>query len=69
MSRTIPIFPAPGFRSSNTGVPGGIGNNGYNWSSSVVDSYGCYLRFVMNAVQPSYPNGRANGLQLRCLSE
>ncbi|WP_297831313.1 hypothetical protein [uncultured Rikenella sp.] len=60
---------APGFRDITTGKSGGIGNNGYNWSSSVVDSYGIYLRFVMNVVQPSYPNGRANGLQLRCLSE
>ncbi|WP_294596607.1 hypothetical protein [uncultured Rikenella sp.] len=46
-----------------------VGNEGSVWSASANGAYGVYLRFVMNAAQPSSSSTRANGFLLRCLSE
>ncbi len=68
----MPEVPAPGFRDAgnmgNPGALGYVGNEGSVWSASANGTYGVWLRFVMNAAQPSYSNNRAYGFQLRCLS-
>ncbi|WP_297830691.1 hypothetical protein [uncultured Rikenella sp.] len=46
-----------------------IGNYGFNWSAATDDSNGVYLDFSAERLHPYYTHGRANGLQLRCLSE
>ncbi|WP_300729162.1 hypothetical protein [uncultured Rikenella sp.] len=45
------------------------GNEGSVWSASPNGTNGVYLRFVMNAIQPSHLNYRAGAIPLRCLSE
>ncbi|MDE6499691.1 MAG: hypothetical protein K2K83_03170 [Rikenella sp.] len=48
----------------------GVGYGGFSWSSSVTTGAGAYyLGFNYGAVGPNDGNGRANGLQLRCLQE
>ncbi len=58
---------APGYRHYGTGVLNGVGDHGASWSSAVNDTYGVYLRFVLTALQPSYPSYRSHGFQVRCL--
>ena len=66
-------LPAPGFRDSGSngyfGALSHVGNEGSVWSASANGTLGVYLRFVMTAAQPTYSSYRANGFQLRCLSE
>ena len=62
-------YPAPGFRSNASGALDAVGNEGSVWSAAANGTNGVYLRFVVNAAQPSYSYGRASGYQLRCLSE
>ncbi|WP_294600581.1 hypothetical protein [uncultured Rikenella sp.] len=62
-------MPAPGFRYDTSGALYYVGNEGSVWSASASGTYGVCLRFVMNAAQPGHSNRRANGFQLRCLSE
>ncbi|MDE6499223.1 MAG: hypothetical protein K2K83_00770 [Rikenella sp.] len=43
---------------------------GYSWASSVTTgAYAYYLSFGYGGVSPNDSNGRAYGLQLRCLQE
>lgn len=69
----MPEVPAPGFRDAgnmgNPGALGYVGNEGSVWSAATNGTNGVYLRFVVNAAQPSYSSNRANGFPLRCLSE
>ncbi len=58
---------APGYRWYPDGVLNGVGDHGASWSSAVSDTYGVYLRFVLTALQPSYPSYRSHGFQVRCL--
>ncbi|WP_300728585.1 hypothetical protein [uncultured Rikenella sp.] len=64
---------APGSRGGGEGALWGVGGNGYSWSSTSYgsgDHYrGMYLTFDVTELAPSYTAHRANGLQLRCLSE
>ncbi len=59
---------APGYRNNSSGEPGGVGNNGYSWSSAVSGINGRFLWFNTQDLDPSNTNNRANGRQLRCLS-
>ncbi|WP_294600442.1 hypothetical protein [uncultured Rikenella sp.] len=65
--------PAPGYRDFGRtgwkGIARDIGYNGYSWSSAVSDTGGMNLDFHVAWLNPSYASGRANGFQLRCLSE
>ncbi|WP_294593636.1 hypothetical protein [uncultured Rikenella sp.] len=61
--------PAPGYRLCISGALSHVGYEGSVWSASTLGAYGVSLRFVMNAAQPGYSDNRANGFQLRCLSE
>ncbi|WP_297628347.1 hypothetical protein [uncultured Rikenella sp.] len=62
-------FPAPGFRYYATGELGGVGNNGYSWSSTVRGNGGMDLNFLSQYISLNAANGFAHGFQLRCLSE
>ncbi|WP_304709339.1 hypothetical protein [uncultured Rikenella sp.] len=62
-------YPAPGYRNTNAGAPVGVGNEGSVWSAATNGTYGVYLRFVVDAAQPSNSKYRAYGFPLRCLSE
>ncbi|WP_294598768.1 hypothetical protein [uncultured Rikenella sp.] len=61
--------PAPGLRDATAGILFSVGNNGYNWSSTIHTTYGTFLDFRTTFLQPNYASNRAHGLQLRCLSE
>ncbi|WP_299457849.1 hypothetical protein [uncultured Rikenella sp.] len=61
--------PAPGHRGSGEGALWVVGNGGYSWSSTVSVTDGMYLHFLVTWLYPSSTACRANGLQLRCLSE
>ncbi|WP_294597900.1 hypothetical protein [uncultured Rikenella sp.] len=52
-----------------TGAPIGPGNYGYSWSSTISGMNGRYLDFGTQRHLVNAQNGRAHGLQLRCLSE
>ncbi|WP_297832665.1 hypothetical protein [uncultured Rikenella sp.] len=65
----LSAFPAPGYRYYRTGVPGDIGNYGYNSASAVSSTYGTYLGFYVAWLNPSGADHRGYGFQLRCLSE
>ncbi|WP_294597680.1 hypothetical protein [uncultured Rikenella sp.] len=62
-------YPAPGYRHNNTGESGNGGNGGYNWSSTVRDTYGIRLDFGIMWLNPGYAYSRGYGFSLRCLSE
>ncbi|WP_298081227.1 hypothetical protein [uncultured Rikenella sp.] len=51
------------------GAPVGVGNYGYNWSSSFSGTSGVFLNFGTQHLGPSYVDYHGHGLQLRCLSE
>ncbi len=63
-----PSSTAPGYRNYASGEPGGVGNNGYSWSSAVSGINGRFLWFSSRDLDPSHSDGRARGFQLRCLS-
>ncbi|WP_300601295.1 hypothetical protein [uncultured Rikenella sp.] len=60
---------APGLRGGEEGFLWHTGNGGYSYSASMNQQSGLYLRFMMNASQPSHSYHSADGFQLRCLSE
>ncbi|WP_294594346.1 hypothetical protein [uncultured Rikenella sp.] len=60
---------APGYRWPISGVPGGVGNDGFSYSSSVSGILGMTMSFYVTSFTPSYSFNRAAGRQLRCLSE
>ncbi|WP_300728177.1 hypothetical protein [uncultured Rikenella sp.] len=66
-------YPAPGFRDAGYykgfGAFCGVGNNGFNWSSSTSGIYSPGLNFYMIYLTPGSALHRAHGFQLRCLSE
>ena len=66
-------YPAPGYRHRDTGALSYVGGEGSVWSSASYgsgDHYrGMYLHFNVTWLSPSNTAHRANGLQLRCLSE
>ncbi|WP_294600370.1 hypothetical protein [uncultured Rikenella sp.] len=64
----IPVS-APGFRDSNSGVLGGIGNGGFSYSSSVNGIGGLNSNSYSQYLNTGNSDYRASGLQLRCLSE
>ncbi|WP_299458148.1 hypothetical protein [uncultured Rikenella sp.] len=47
----------------------GVGYYGYSWSSAVSGTYGVFLNFGTQYLNPSNASYRGHGLQLRCLSE
>ncbi|WP_297627291.1 hypothetical protein [uncultured Rikenella sp.] len=59
----------PGLPQRRFGEPANVGYEGTVWSVSTNGTNGIYLRFVMEAVQPSHWYYRTYGRQLRCLSE
>ncbi|MDE5945528.1 MAG: hypothetical protein K2G93_08110 [Rikenella sp.] len=62
--------PAPGYRHALYGTLYAVGNSGYSWASSVTtDSLAYNLYFNYGGIYPNDRNGRASGLQLRCLQE
>ena len=63
------LFPAPGYRSSGSGAPVSVGNNGFSWSSATSGIYGLDLNFHSQPLYTSYSDSRAHGFQLRCLTE
>lgn len=67
------LLPAPGFRDAESGKLGGVGSNGYSWSTSFYDTddyyRGLYLRFFVVYLNHGYAGSRDSGFQLRCLSE
>ncbi|WP_297831059.1 hypothetical protein [uncultured Rikenella sp.] len=65
----MPSGTAPGFRYYATGELGGVGNNGYSWSSTVRGNGGMDLNFLSQYISLNAANGFAHGFQLRCLSE
>ncbi|WP_300400998.1 hypothetical protein [uncultured Rikenella sp.] len=65
----MPIGPAPGYRSSGSGVLGGNGLEGSLWSISASGANGIFLAFYTQSLYPSGTYYRGHGLQLRCLSE
>ena len=77
-AKTASLYPttsgtAPGYRDfGRTGYEGvvwGIGNSGYSWTSAANGIRGMFLSFDATGLNPSDSHYRANGLQLRCLSE
>jgi hypothetical protein len=63
------FLPAAGYRGSNSGTVNYTGNQGYYWSSTVVDTYSLYLNFNSGYVYPSGGSFRANGYSVRCVAE
>ena len=61
--------PAPGYRNATSGVPVGVGNGGFSWSSATSGIGGLDLHFNSQYLHASPSDGRACGFQLRCLSE
>ncbi|WP_300646545.1 hypothetical protein [uncultured Rikenella sp.] len=61
--------PAPGYRSSNTGVLGNVGGDGTVWSSGISITDGLRLLFYTTDMASSATYNRDGGFQLRCLSE
>ncbi|MCC8062675.1 MAG: hypothetical protein LIO68_05465 [Rikenellaceae bacterium] len=57
----------PGYRWYPDGALGGVGHNGYSWSSAVSGTNGVFLDFNSSWLNPSNANNRAHGLQVRCL--
>ncbi len=62
-------YPAPGYRSRDTGALYDVGTSGYSWASTVSGTNGVGLHFHVAWLNPSNTTYRAYGLQLRCLSE
>ena len=58
-----------GYRNVATGALTAVGNNGYSWSSSVSGIRGLFLLFSASGLNPSHPDYRAYGFQVRCLQE
>ena len=58
-----------GYRNIPTGALGGVGRNGYSWSSAVSGVYGMYLGFYATWLLRGSTNNRAYGFQVRCLQE
>ncbi|WP_300829260.1 hypothetical protein [uncultured Rikenella sp.] len=65
----VPSGTAPGFRNSNSGVLGGVGNGGFSYSSSVSGIGGLNSNSYSQYLNTGNSDYRASGLQLRCLSE
>jgi len=62
-------LPAAGIRDYSNGTPGGTGNNGSYWSSTV-NGIGAYsLDFSSNSVGPGNGNARAYGFSVRCVKQ
>ncbi len=63
--------PAPGYRDAGNnglfGALGGVGNNGYSWSSAVSGTNALRLNFNSTNLDPSNATNRAHGFQVRCL--
>ena len=60
---------APGYRYSNSGLPGGNGDFGYSNSSAVSTVRNLTLWSHAQGLNPSAEDTRASSFQLRCLSE
>ncbi|WP_304708285.1 hypothetical protein [uncultured Rikenella sp.] len=60
---------APGYRDRGEGALWSVGDEGSVWSAATNGTGGVYLRFVVNAAQPSASSSRVHGFPLRCLSE
>ena len=64
------FLPAAGYRANNSSSYGGVGTNGYYWSSSINGTSAYYSYFYSTNVLPGNTNGgRANGFSVRCVSE
>ena len=62
------IYPASGYRISNTGGLSDVGTSGYAWSSapySASSVYGPNLNFNSSLVLPENTSTRANGFPVR----
>ncbi|WP_297628559.1 hypothetical protein [uncultured Rikenella sp.] len=60
---------APGYRSDANGTLHFVCSYGYVWSSKTNNIRSHNLHFSAPWLNPSYAYYRANGYQLRCLSE
>ncbi|MDE6499879.1 MAG: hypothetical protein K2K83_04150 [Rikenella sp.] len=74
MARPAAFYPAPGFRHANLGTLEAVGNNGFNWSSSLPASTALnyralHLEFHSAGIDPNSYYYRSNGFPLRCLQE
>ncbi|WP_300729146.1 hypothetical protein [uncultured Rikenella sp.] len=66
---SVLCFSAPGSRYSGSGGLLSVGYHGFSWSSATNDIYGLDLNFYVTGLNTGYPDYRAYGFQLRCLSE
>ncbi len=64
-----PSSTAPGYRSDANGTLHFVCSYGYVWSSKTNNIRSHNLHFSAPWLNPSYAYYRANGYQLRCLSE
>ncbi|WP_297830087.1 hypothetical protein [uncultured Rikenella sp.] len=65
----MPNGTAPGYRDAYSGALGDVGSNGYSWSSATSGIGGLDLNFHSQHLNTGFSDGRAHGIQLRCLSE
>ena len=64
------FFPASGYRVGYTGIFGSEGKYGFVWSAvPYYTSYGCYLSFTADYVDPQNYSFRADGLSVRPVAE
>lgn len=63
------MYPAPGGLYPYTGALTYVGNNGYNWSSTVSGSDARRLYFHVTGLNPYSADYRAFGFPVRCLQE
>ncbi|WP_304708574.1 hypothetical protein [uncultured Rikenella sp.] len=63
------MYPAPGNRNASAGKPVNGGYFGYSWSAATSGFVGLDLGFYAQGLKTDRSDYRAQGLQLRCLSE
>ncbi len=62
-------MPAAGYRNYTNGAVTNQGTNGQGWSSTPYsESYGLYLDFNTNRVNPVNSNNYSNGFTVRCVA-
>ncbi len=68
----VSVYPASGYRPSNSGGLYNVGTSGYAWSSaphSALGVLGSGLFFHSSGVYPEGYNNRALGFPVRCVQE
>ncbi len=67
----IPLtwYPAPGYYHHANGALGGVGCDGYYWSSTANEYNAPALSFYPQGLHSTRTHGRAHGFQVRCIQE